>query len=156
MILLGFGGGASTFFLLQFILIILSSCATGLGYMVACLAGKPEIAGIVGPVVILPFLLFGGLFLNSDSAPSYFIWLQYLSPVKYGYEAMMVTFWETVDTIECPPTGDCQYPTGESVLKSFSFQDVSISLNIFILLALNLGFRTVAFLGLRRYIQKNQ
>ena len=124
--------------------------------MVACFTGKPEIASIVGPVVILPFLLFGGLFLNSESAPAYLVWLQYLSPVKYAYEAMMVTFWDNVDTIECPEEGNCQFPTGESVLEAFSFEDVIVSVNIVILLALNLGFRLAAFFALRRYINNNR
>ena len=67
--LIGFGDTVATYFTFLLILVLLSSCAIGMGYMVACIAGKPEIVSNTGPIIILPFLLFGGLFLNSNTVP---------------------------------------------------------------------------------------
>ncbi|OWZ19454.1 LOW QUALITY PROTEIN: ABC transporter [Phytophthora megakarya] len=46
----------------------------------------------IGMVLIMLFMLFGGLFINSDDCPDYFVWTQYISPIKYGYEAVMEIF----------------------------------------------------------------
>jgi hypothetical protein len=76
---------------------LVMSCATGLGYMVARLTGKPEIASIVGPVTIL--LLFAAY---SECGLDAFVFSFGCtrSPIKYGFEALM-TFWKTVETIPC-------------------------------------------------------
>lgn len=156
--MVGFGGTVGTYFTFMVILISLSSCATGLGYMVACLTGKPEIASIVGPIVILPFLLFGGLFLNNGSTPGYFIWLKYLSPIKYGFEALMQTFWNNIDHIRCDQstqTTKC-FEKGQDVLNFYELNDLSIALNIVVIIALNIGFRLIAAVGLSRYINRSR
>lgn len=141
--MIGFEASAESYFMFLLIIILLSSCATGFGYFVACITGNPQISAILGPVMILPFLLFGGLFLNSDSAPSYFVWLQYLSPIKYGFEAFMRVFW------------DSQGPAGQQVLAEYSMLDRSTWVNCLILVGLNCGFRTIACAALWRYCRKN-
>ncbi|GAB9475966.1 hypothetical protein Gpo141_00013041 [Globisporangium polare] len=86
----GFGSndaeGIFSFFL---IICLLSSCATGIGYMVSCLAKRVDVASILGIRFILPFLLVGTFFLNSDSTPDNFIWLQQISPIKCPFPALM-------------------------------------------------------------------
>jgi hypothetical protein len=100
-------------------------------------------------VIILPFLLFGGLLINSDDCPDYFIWIQYVSPIKYGFEAMMKIFWAEVPTIACNAAiENCTARTGADVLKNFSLEARTPLGNGLILLAINFGFRAVGFIGL--------
>jgi len=74
-------------------------------------------------VTILPFLLFGGLFLNSNSVPVYFVWLEYLSPIKFGYEAFMHTYWE-------PQAGGVEVLRMVGMLEREVFTKLSHSLGI--------------------------
>ena len=140
--MIGFEASAEMYFTFLLIIILLSSTATGFGYFIACVTGNPRVAAILGPVMILPFLLFGGLFLNSNSAPVYFVWLEYLSPIKFGYEAFMRTYWEHQDG-------------GMEVLRMVGMLERETFTSCLILLGLNIGFRTIAGFFLWRYCRKN-
>jgi ABC-type multidrug transport system ATPase subunit len=144
--MVGFGASASMFFTFIGVALLVSNCANGLGYMVSCITKKSELASMLGPVIILPFLLFGGLFLNNDSAPQWLVWLQYLSPIKYGYAALMTTYWKDHGPIECnDPTGlSCAYKDGAQVLDFYSMK-MSMATNVLALLGINLLFRLIAF-----------
>jgi ABC-type multidrug transport system ATPase subunit len=147
--LIGIGHGFDVYIYQQIIMILVNSCAVGLGYMVSCLVRRVDIAPIIGVVIILPFLLFGGLLINSDDCPDYFIWIQYVSPIKYGFEAMMKIFWAEVPTIACNAAiENCTARTGADVLKNFSLEARTPLGNGLILLAINFGFRAVGFIGL--------
>ena len=37
---------------------------------------------VQGPMIMLPLILFGGLFVNVSSIPDYFTWLEALSPMR--------------------------------------------------------------------------
>jgi len=79
-------------FYLNCILIGLS--ATGYGYMISAIAPSVEAANALAPPLLVPLLLFGGFFLQSDSVPIYFIWLKYMSWFYYGAENLYVTQWQ--------------------------------------------------------------
>ncbi|KAF1789798.1 P-loop containing nucleoside triphosphate hydrolase [Phytophthora cactorum] len=137
------------------IMILVNSCAVGLGYMVSCLVRRIDIAPIIGMIIILPFLLFGGLLINSDDCPKYFVWIQYVSPIKYGFEAIMKIFWEQVPKIACDEAiENCTAHTGADVLKNYSLQSRTALGDGFILLAINVGFRTIGFVGLWLNLRK--
>ncbi|KAG7378512.1 hypothetical protein PHYPSEUDO_009970 [Phytophthora pseudosyringae] len=147
--LMGIGHGFDVFVYMQIVMILVNSCAIGLGYMVSCLCRRVDIAPIIGVVIILPFLLFGGLLINSDDCPDYFIWVQYVSPIKYGFEALMKIFWRQVPSISCDAAVEnCTARTGGEVLKNFSMESRSAVADGGILIAINLAFRAVGFLGL--------
>ncbi|KAG1687842.1 hypothetical protein DVH05_004573 [Phytophthora capsici] len=148
-LLIGIGHGFDVYIYQQIIMILVNSCAVGLGYMVSCLVRRIDIAPIIGMIIILPFMLFGGLLINSDDCPKYFIWVQYISPIKYGFEAIMKIFWEQVPTIACDgAVENCTAHTGADVLKNFSLQSRSALGDGLILLAINFGFRVIGFIAL--------
>jgi ABC-type multidrug transport system permease subunit len=43
------------------------------------------------PIVLIPFVLFGGLIVKLSTLHSYIKWIQYLSPIKYAFTAVMLT-----------------------------------------------------------------
>lgn len=148
-LLIGIGGGFDVFVKMQIILVLVHSCAVGLGYMVSCLTRRVDIAPIIGVVTIMPFLLFGGLLINSDDAPGYFVWIQYISPIKYAFEALMKIYWSQVAHIPCNElVENCSAHAGADVLHNFSVSDHSALVDGLLLVAINVGFRTIGFLGL--------
>lgn len=61
------------YFLLILTLVVFSSASYG--YMLSSLFSDMETAVELAPLVLIPIMLFGGLFTNSDSYPSWISWL---------------------------------------------------------------------------------
>lgn len=82
--------GAGQFFL--FVLIGLAICIVGFGFGIffATLFKELQIALAVVPAIVLPLSLFSGLFSSFGDIPVYFNWIQYISPLKYGYQAYLL------------------------------------------------------------------
>lgn len=41
------------------------------------------------PLILLPVILFSGFFKNRNDLPKWIGWLEYISPVKYGFIAFV-------------------------------------------------------------------
>ncbi|DAZ93224.1 TPA: hypothetical protein N0F65_005078 [Lagenidium giganteum] len=141
--MIGFGGGASVFATFYFFMVLLCSAATGAGLMVACMAKRVDIAPVLGILILLPFLLFGGLFLNTDSTPVYFVWLQHISPIMYAFHGVMRAFWNSVDSIACKPDQRCSALSGAQVLEANSIPQGKMWRDALLLVVVNVGFRLV-------------
>ncbi|KAJ2311667.1 hypothetical protein IWW51_006395 [Coemansia sp. RSA 2702] len=57
------------------------------------------------PAVFLPFLLFGGLLVNTGNSTVWLRWLQWISPVKYSYSALSVNQFSGY-VVDGQPVGD--------------------------------------------------
>ncbi|OQS03596.1 ATP-binding Cassette (ABC) Superfamily [Thraustotheca clavata] len=153
--MIGFGPtNATVFFSFYLFLMLLNSAAVGLGYMVSCMVRRADIAPVIGIVIILPLVLFGGLFLNTSNTPDYFIWLEYISPLKYAYRGLSRAYWNSIDTIKCDPNQRCIATSGAQVLSNQSLDDGSLIIDVIALLAINVGFRTIGLLALARMVRK--
>lgn len=147
--LVGIGHGFAVYFYQQVLLVVLNSTAVGFGYMVSCLSRRADITPVIGIVLLMPMLLLGGLLINSDDIPVYLVWIEYISPLKYGYEGLMKVFWERIDTIPCDAAvGACSALSGAQVLQNFSMLSRSALDSGLLLVALNVGFRLVGFASL--------
>ncbi|OQR83097.1 ATP-binding Cassette (ABC) Superfamily, partial [Achlya hypogyna] len=137
--MVGFGAGnAGLFFTLYLFIALLSSSATGLGYMVSCIAKTPEIAPIIGILIILPFLIFGGLFINTNNVPVYFRWLEFISPMKYAFRGMSRAYWSSIDEIPCDRLVEtCSAVTGAQVLANLGLNKKSLGYDVAFLLWIN-------------------
>lgn len=144
--LVGVDHGFKTYVYMQIIAILVASTSIGLGYMVSCLPRRVEIAPIVGLVLILPFVLLGGLLINSDDCPDYLIWILYVSPIKYGFEALMKLFWTQIADIPCDAAIEtCVATTGTQVLQSYGMSSRSSMGDALLLVAINFSFRAIGF-----------
>jgi hypothetical protein len=61
-----------------------------------CFSDK-QLAVTLTPVLIIPFMLFAGFFVNQDQIPVWLIEFQYLSIFKYGYQALMLNEYTGLD-----------------------------------------------------------
>lgn len=71
-----------------FICILLCICANSLGLMAGCAFRDIKLALTAVPIIMMPVILLSGYMANSKNFPVWFGWLQYLSPVRYAYEAI--------------------------------------------------------------------
>ena len=74
----------------QIICILLALTYNSMGMMCGCFFNDKKMALSIAPMVVMPTVTFGGLFANLQAFPKWIEWIQYLSPIKYGFEALML------------------------------------------------------------------
>lgn len=104
---------------------LVANVSTSFGYLISCASSSISMALSVGPPVIIPFLIFGGFFLNSGSVPYYFEWLSYLSWFRYGNEALLINQWTGVTDIICTRSNTTCPSSGKIILETLNFSPVS-------------------------------
>jgi ABC-type multidrug transport system permease subunit len=103
--------------LIFFMLCILTHfCGISMGLLTGCLFSDIQVAVTAAPMCVIPFMLFGGFLVNSDSIPTAFIWLEYMSPFKYAFAAFALNEFHNLDLDcdpECDPIGDLNFNPDE-------------------------------------------
>jgi len=148
--MVGLNPGAENFLIACAIVLLVVQVVLSLGYLLSCITPNVDIALAVAPVLIIPFMLFGGFYLNTGSVPVWLSWLQYLSWFLYGFEALLINQWSGVDSISCPDVNSTLpcLTTGEQVLDTLAFEKTNFVRDIVMLIVLAVGFRILAFIAL--------
>ncbi|CAD1478813.1 unnamed protein product, partial [Heterotrigona itama] len=124
--MIGLYPGIDHFFITAGIVALVANVSTSFGYLISCVSSNLSMALSIGPPVIIPFLLFGGFFLNTASVPIYFEWFSYLSWFRYGNEALLINQWSEVESIECTRSNATCPKSGRMVLQTFNFKQVHV------------------------------
>lgn len=113
------------------------------------------VALVVLPLILLPLMMFSGLFVNVGDLPVYFAWIKWISPMKYAYHALMRNEYTGLVFANCNPSKEaCQ---GELVLKQMSMADgLSVAENIVVLLAMYCVLMAVGFVALTTIAKRKQ
>lgn len=85
-----FAIGLSTVFAYKFpvylgLMILIYSASGSYALIISTLFSDKQLAVTLTPVLIIPFMLFAGFFVNQNNIPVWLIEFQYLSFFKYGY-----------------------------------------------------------------------
>lgn len=120
------------------ILFLLSQCSVSIGYFVSTLVSKEETAATLAPVLLIPMLLFGGFFANSSHIPEWISWFQYVSPIRYAFEALIRNQFEGVNLP----------PGGIDLVKYLGFK-LGLPYCLIILLCISVILRVIAFVFLK-------
>ncbi|XP_008554320.1 protein white [Microplitis demolitor] len=146
--LIGLYPGVDHFLITAGVMTLVANVATSFGYFISCVSTNISMALSIGPPVIIPFLLFGGFFLNTASVPSYFEWFSFLSWFRYGNEALLINQWSEVETIACTRSNATCPKSGLMVLQTYNFDEKDFWVDITGLVVLIITFRFLAFLAL--------
>ncbi|RZB41074.1 scarlet, partial [Asbolus verrucosus] len=98
--------------------------------MIGVIIDKYTNSNLVGPPLVMPFLLFGGFLLNISSILFYLKWFSYLSWFRFGFEAMMDSSGIFGDSDSLPKrvrTYSQWSPMEEGV--TLAWRDVSVYVN---------------------------
>ena len=71
--------------------------ATGYSLTIGTLVSDKGLAVTLTPVLIIPFMLFAGFFVNQNKIPIWLIEFQYVSVFKYGYQALLLNEFKYFD-----------------------------------------------------------
>lgn len=108
---IGFQTTVSNFFKFYMILELLAQAVTGLAYMMSACFDSEIAALTFGQFLVMPMMLFGGLFVNPATTPVWLAWLQWLSPIFYSFNALTQVQWD--GNTDCqnmiPPRPTCDY-----------------------------------------------
>lgn len=131
----GLSSSASQFFTYYLINFLVGFVGSSLGLMLGSIISDAKAVSSITPVVVLPFVLFSGQFKNSGNYPDWIGWIQYLSPIKYTFQAYLRNEVQFVD----------------SKIDTMNF-DLSLWSDIGILVGLGVGIRLISlfFLWLLR------
>lgn len=129
--MVGLVNTVSQYLVFSTIMMLTSIIGTSLGTFFASLFDEFTLALAITPLVLLPLMLFSGLYMNIGSIPVYFNWLQYISPMKYAYQAIMINEF---NGLTLPPP----VYSGRVVLEQFGL--LKDGLNIVDSIMILLGF----------------
>lgn len=99
---------------LTFVAIVLleTHCAVALGYAISSMAPDAKVAQAVGPPLLIVLILFGGFYINTASLPPGSEWVQYISYIKWAFQALALNEFEGA-TFDCGTQLKGCEPTGE-------------------------------------------
>ncbi|GJQ12987.1 hypothetical protein GpartN1_g4778.t1 [Galdieria partita] len=123
--MVGLRDSASSFFLFLVVNFLTSLTAEGIALTVSAGAPNPKIASAIVPLFLVVSALFGGYF---SQIPNYFVWLKYMSFMKYSFGAFMHI---QLDDFQFQvPVSDCTVCDGNQVLSTSGMTDFSLGGNI--------------------------
>lgn len=159
--MVGFQSDAEKFFIFLTVVILCANIGSGLGFVLGTLARDTSVAISLVPLTVLPFMVFSGFFVNSNSVPDYFIWIQYISFINYGFQALTINEFQGL-TFQCKEdeklsNGGCPITTGQQLIESYGFdkEPGSIWANLLILLGMYIFWRILSYFALLYRVSKN-
>ena len=122
--MIGLAQTAKQFFIFYLNYFLISFAGASLGLLIGSAILDAKSVAAVVPIILLPFILFSGFFKNNSDIPMWIGWIQYISPIKYGF----IVF--TLSEVEGKP----------SLVNLLDF-DVGLWASVFILLGLGFAYR---------------
>nr|POE77757.1 abc transporter g family member [Quercus suber] len=134
---------------LLFIVLFNLAAATICLFIGICVRNQ-GVANLLGVLVMLFSLLFGGFLLNHDTIPGPVRWLQYLSIFHFSFEGLIVNEVRYLSLLDKKYGLDIEVP-GSAILSSFGFNvlalwDDAIGLAVYCGVFLLLGYAALHFL----------
>merc|ERR1712146_697462 len=98
----GLASGATAFFNHLAIALVIGYTGNAFGLFAPSLFPSPEITMTLTPLMLMPMMLVGGLFANTERLEPGWTWLNYISFPRYGFKAFMVNEFKNMEPL-CPP-----------------------------------------------------
>jgi ABC-type multidrug transport system permease subunit len=160
--MVGFQASASNLAWFLLISIIVANVASAFALLLGAAVAIPEFTMQMVPFLVVPLTLFTAIMISEDSIPSYYIWMQWISPFHYAFELYCIieylglTFTCTDSEMVLDSDGDytCAYSTGLSVLESLGIDPDDFSLDLACLFGLMVVYLSIAYWILYRRREK--
>ncbi|XP_028212412.1 ABC transporter G family member 26-like [Glycine soja] len=144
----GFKRTVACFFLTLFSILLIAITSQGAGELFGAAIMSVQRAGTAASLILMLFLLTGGYYVQH--IPKFMKWLKYLSFMYYGFRLLLKVQYSGDQLYDCESKGGCR-----TLQSSPTFGIVNLKgglKEVWILLAMALVFRLLAYLCLRRRI----
>lgn len=84
---IGLVNEADRFWMLVLISILVYWHGTAYGLVISVFVPNMELAMALVPVLVIPLMVMGGFFVNTNTIPDWLKWIEYISMFKYGFQA---------------------------------------------------------------------
>jgi hypothetical protein len=100
--------------------VVESLSSTAMGMAIGAVAPSTEAALVLGPAIMLVFIVFGGLYTNPDDMPKWLKWLPNTSGIKTGYDALCKNEFQGLE-LDTEGRAHC-FRNGDEVLEARGFK----------------------------------
>lgn len=122
--------------------------AASMGLAISAASSSSEMALTLGMPLVLIFVLFSGFYANLDFVPSALNWIQYLSPPRWIFAALVNIHFKGIVFLCTSPTEGC-IPTGEAFVARLGLQNDSVLRSALVLIGMIVALQGVGILILR-------
>ncbi|KAK9689558.1 hypothetical protein RND81_09G066900 [Saponaria officinalis] len=139
---------AECFFLTLFATLLIAITSQGAGELFGAAVLSIKRSGMIASLILMLFLLTGGYYVQH--IPKFMRWLKYISFMYYGFRLLLKVQYSGDQLYECESRGGCR-----TLQSSPSFDTVSLDgglQEVWILLAMAVGYRLCAYVCLRKRI----
>ncbi len=88
--MVGFNPNFARFLLFLLFIILVSNIGAALGLLIGIIARDTGVAAILLTIFLIPFIIFSGFLINPSDVPVYFIWVLYISFVKWSFQGVAI------------------------------------------------------------------
>lgn len=144
----GFKRTVMCFFFTLFAILLIAITSQGAGELFGAAVLSIKRSGMIASLILMLFLLTGGYYVQH--IPKFMRWLKYVSFMYYGFRLLLKVQYSGDQLYECESKGGCR-----TLQSSPSFDTVNLNgglQEVWILLAMAVGYRLCAYLCLRRRI----
>jgi ABC-type multidrug transport system permease subunit len=128
---------------LVFILILMSLVGNSIGFLTGSLFKDVKKASGLSPVLLLPLMMFSGMYNKLNSIPSWISWVQYISPFRYGLHMSLINQYG--DSVVSVPGKNFYYDYREDLAITLNWIQ-----NFGVLIGLSSMFYCLSFYLLRK------
>ncbi|KAJ6751845.1 hypothetical protein OIU85_002278 [Salix viminalis] len=144
----GFKRTVPCFFFTLLVMLLIVITSQGVGELFGAASLSIKRAGMFASLILMLFLLTGGYYVQH--IPKFMQWMKYLSFMFYGFRLLLKVQYDGDELYECESIGGCR-PLQSS--PSFDMVNLKGGLQeVWVLLAMALGYRVIAYFCLRRRI----
>lgn len=86
---MGLANTATQFWIFYLILYFVGFNGMSLGLLLGSVITDAKAVSTAAPALAIIVALFSGFFKNFETIPAWISWIQYLSPIRYSYEAFV-------------------------------------------------------------------
>ena len=87
--MVGLQSAALNFFLMYVVIFMMGLAGNSVGMFLGSIIDDPQAISTAINLIVVPVEMFAGLFVNLSTIPKWLSWIQYTSPLKYGFAAGM-------------------------------------------------------------------
>eukprot|EP00475_Leptophrys_vorax_P015691 TRINITY_DN21992_c0_g1_i1.p1 TRINITY_DN21992_c0_g1~~TRINITY_DN21992_c0_g1_i1.p1 ORF type:complete len:674 (-),score=211.74 TRINITY_DN21992_c0_g1_i1:46-2067(-) len=135
--LVGFQADSVRFVRYLVTLMILVLAGQGLGLLVAAIAPSAEVALSFMPIIMMPLVIFSGLFIDINSIPVWLRWISYISPFRYVFRNVLTNEFENLvltcsdsEWVVIKGVKKCLVTSGNQVISAYGFSPDDYSYNM--------------------------
>lgn len=103
----------------------------------------------ITPALNVVFMLFGGFLLPRTAIGNWFIWLYWISYLRYVFAGLTINEFKG-RTLQCADSSQSCYRTGNDFLQAYNLTTFGVGVNAALLTAIIGAFAVIGYLTLRR------